>query len=147
MTGRSLKPRRRYRKSGFYAASAFLNRSGPEGVDKRTVAGQMILEFSNGLARDLGGDLTVAQKALVWAMARKWLLLNIGYSWLFEKETIIDESKKGLVPIVRELAYLESGLIEGLRTLGLERKAKAITTLAEILSSKSKPVPEKKEVA
>ncbi len=146
MTGRVKKPRRRYRKSGFTAASVFLTRFGTDGVDKRTVAGQMVLEFSGRLADHLGGDLTAPQKALVEMATRKWLLMNLGYSWLFEKETIIENERGGFVPIVRELAYLESGLLEILRTIGIDRKAKAITTLAEILSTKPKPAPEK-EVA
>jgi len=103
------------------------------------------------LVADLGGReaLSTQQVSLIELAVRTRLMLDSIDSWILSQPSLVDKRRRALLPVVRERASLATAFRELLRDLGLERRAKPVMTLAEILASDPKEAPreESPEVA
>jgi hypothetical protein len=96
-------------------------------LDNRTTAARAIRDTMAAIERDLGGDLTQAQQAIVARAAiTSALLESMAAEWLASGQ--MDAA------MWATLSNLERRLYE---TLGLERRAKPVESLQEYLAKKN----------
>jgi hypothetical protein len=106
---------------------------GNRAIDKRTSAGRALIEWRENLIRDLGGNVSTQQDAVISLAVKTKLLLDSVDVWLLEQPTLIIEKRKAIIPVVRERQVLADALARYLSMLGLERRQKVVS-LEEILS-------------
>jgi hypothetical protein len=102
-------------------------------LDKRTAAGRALVEWREDLIRDLGGDVSTQQDAIISLAIKTKLLLDSIDVWLLQQDTLIIKRKKAVIPAVQQRQVLADALARYMSMLGLARKAK-LTSLSEILS-------------
>lgn len=95
-------------------------------LDGRTAVAQATRRFKADLVRDLGGDPSRAQHAIIETAARTWVLLSSVDDWLQRQQTIVNAKRRTLIPVVRERLQLADSLLRHLQALGLERRAKPV---------------------
>jgi hypothetical protein len=109
-----------------------VNGLGNRVIDKRTATGKALAKWRKDLERDLGGDVSTQQGAIVDLAVKSKLLLDSIDVWLLTQPSLINKRKKTLLPVVLQRQQLADGLARYLSMLGLERKVKT-KTLDEIL--------------
>ena len=129
---------RPYNKHGLVTLKATLRALGPRVIDRRTHMGRALAAWRADLMRDLGGDVTTAQAALIDLAVRTRLLLDSIDAWLLAQPSVINVRKRTLIPVVKERAALVSQLQSLLRDLGLERRTKPVETLRDFIAARSK---------
>ena|SRR5437867_671273 len=134
---RSRLTRRPYSKHGLVTLKAALRALGPRVIDRRTHMGRALAAWRGDLVRDLGGDVTTAQAALIDMAVRSRLLLDSIDAWLLAQPSVINKRARALFPVVKERAALVSQLQSLLRDIGLERRAKPVETLASFIAARS----------
>jgi hypothetical protein len=108
-------------------------------IDKRTALGKALAQWKADLIADLGGDPSTAQVALIDLAVRSKLLLDSIDAWLMTQESLVNKKRRSLIPVVKERQALADGLAKYLMSLGLERRAKPVPSLAAYLGSKATP--------
>jgi hypothetical protein len=109
-------------------------------LDKRTAAGRALVEWRDDLIRDLGGDVSTHQDAIISLAIKTKLLLDSIDVWLLQQPTLIIKRKKAIIPAVAQRQQLADALARYMGQLGLARKAK-LPSLSEILSSRDGDTP------
>src|SRR4029453_4686962 len=71
---------------------------GNRALDKRTVAGRALVEWRDDLIRDLGGDVSTQQDAIISLAIKTKLLLASIDAWLLQQTTLINKRKKSIIP-------------------------------------------------
>lgn len=104
-----------------------INTIGNRLIDRRTVTGRALAQWRTDLIRDLGGDISTQQGALIDLAVKSKLLLDSIDSWLLVQPSLINHCKRALLPVVKERQQLADGLAKYLGMLGLERKVKQQT--------------------
>jgi hypothetical protein len=104
-----------------------VNTVGNRLIDKRTVTGRALARWRKDLIRDLGGDVSTQQTAVVDLAVKSKLLLDSIDVWLLTQRTLVNKRKKSLLPVVRERQQLADGLAKYLAMLGLERRSKEVS--------------------
>jgi hypothetical protein len=100
-----------------------------------TRIGRSLARWRGQLIRDLGGDPSTAQLAIVDLAARTRLMLDSVDAWLLTQPSLVNKRKRCLLPVVTQRQILADALARYLQALGLERKAKQLPSLAEVLST------------
>ena len=113
-----------------------VNGLGNRVIDQRTVTGKALAKWRTDLERDLGGDISTQQGAIVDLAVKSKLLLDSIDVWLLTQPSLINKRKRILLPVVLQRQQLADGLARYLGMLGLERKTRT-KTLEEILSEES----------
>jgi len=108
--------------------------------DGRTAFGKAARRWRDELVRDLGGDPSTAQTAVIELALRTKVMLDSIDAWLLAQPSLINRRKRALIPIAAQRQQLADALVRYVIALGLERKAKQLPSLAEVLST---PDPEK----
>lgn len=140
---------RRYQKHGLLRLKQAVKDIGGRVIDRRTVLGRTLETFKADLIADLGGAdvLSTQARSLVELAVRTKLMLDSIDAWLLSQPSLIDKRKRSLLPVVKERASLASSFRDLMRDLGLERRARPIASLAEIMKSaqpnESKPIESK----
>jgi hypothetical protein len=125
----------KYRQThGLISLKKAVNTLGNRALDKRTVAGRALAEWREDLIRDLGGDVSTQQDAIISLAIKTKLLLDSIDVWLLQQDTLIIKRKKAVIPAVQQRQVLADALARYMSMLGLARKAKH-TSLSEMLSS------------
>jgi hypothetical protein len=106
---------------------------GNRALDKRTVAGRALVEWREDLIRDLGGDVSTQQDAIISLAIKTKLLLDSVDVWLLQQPTLILKRKKSIIPAVTQRQVLADALSRYLTQLGLQRRVK-VKSLSEILA-------------
>jgi len=119
--------KREYRKHGLTILKRAVNGLGNRLIDRRTVTGRALAKWRDDLIRDLGGEVSTQQSALVDLAVKSKLLLNSIDAWLLTQPTLINKKKKSLLPVVRERQQLADGLAKYLAMLGLEKRSREVT--------------------
>ena len=134
-----MKPPRPYARTGLNALKARVKLRGLGTVDRRTAAARDLIAFREELERDLGGrdNLSAQQLALVNLATRARLLLDHVDAWIFEQKSLVNSRARALLPVVKERQGLAEHLARVLGQLGLERRARPVATLAEIIAARS----------
>ena len=109
-------------------------------MDKRTAAGRALVEWRDDLIRDLGGDVSTQQDAIISLAIKTKLLLDSIDVWLLQQPTLIIKKKKAIIPAVQQRQVLADALARYMSMLGLARKSK-LTGWSEILARDDKPEP------
>jgi hypothetical protein len=121
------------RRHGLNPLKKALYTLGNRALDKRTVAGRALVEWREDLIRDLGGDVSTQQDAIISLAIKTKLLLDSIDVWLLQQPTLIIKRKKSIIPAVQQRQVLADALARYLGQLGLARKAK-LTSLSDILA-------------
>lgn len=99
---------------------------GNRALDKRTVAARALVEWRDDLIRDLGGDVSTQQDAIISLAIKTKLLLDSIDVWLLQQPTLIIKRKKAIIPAVQQRQVLADALARYLSQLGLERRHKVV---------------------
>jgi hypothetical protein len=77
---------------------------------KRTATGKALAKWRADLIRDLGGDVSTQEFAIIDLAVKSKLTLDSIDVWLLTQESLINKRKKGLLPVVKERQALADGL-------------------------------------
>jgi hypothetical protein len=98
------------------------------------MASKALVQWREDLIRDLGGDVSTQQDAIISLAIKTKLLLDSIDVWLLQQPTLIIKRKKAVIPAVQQRQVLADALARYMSMLGLARKTK-LTSLSEMLSS------------
>jgi hypothetical protein len=96
--------------------------------------GKALVRWRLELVQDLGGEdnISTQQAALIELCVRSKLMVDTIDSWILSQDSLVNKSKRAVIPVVVQRQQLADGLARYLSMLGLERKVKT-KTLDEIL--------------
>ncbi|MCW5891590.1 MAG: hypothetical protein KIT14_13975 [bacterium] len=110
---------------------------GTDRLDGRSAIAQAARRFKLDLVRDLGGDPSAQQLAIIEVAARTMLLLSSVDDWIMRQPSLVNARKKALLPAVRERQQLADSLARMLGQLGLARKAAPVESLDAYLARRA----------
>jgi hypothetical protein len=133
------KAKRAYSKHGLWSLKATVKLLAGRAIDRRTAVGQALEAWREQLISDLGGReaLSTQQLALVDLALKSKLMLDSVDVWILQQPSLVNARKKALLPVVRERAVLAAALRDALRDLGLERKAKVLPPIHQVLAERA----------
>lgn len=105
-------------------------------IDRRTTLGKSLDQWRSELIKDLGGDVSVQQAAIIDLAVRSKLMLDSIDAWILTQDSLINKKKKTLIPVVKERTQLADSLAKYLSMLGLERIPKELN-LKELLNEET----------
>jgi hypothetical protein len=125
-------------KHGLYRLKRSIKELGTRAIalDRRSTVAKAMQRWRNELVRDLGGELSAQQRAVVELALKTKLMLDSIDAWLLVQPSLINKRKRALLPVVRERQVLADALARYLDTLGLERRAAPVPSLSEWLASR-----------
>ena len=103
-------------------------------LDMRFATGRALVRWRLELVNDLGGEDNISsqQAALIELSVRSKLMIDSIDNWILSQPSLINKSKKAVLPVVIQRQQLADGLSRYLGQLGLERRIKT-KSLQEIL--------------
>jgi hypothetical protein len=106
-------------------------------VDKRSKVGKALAAWRADLIADLGGadSISTQEAALVDAAVKTKLILDSIDAWLLKQPTLVNKRSRSVIAAVQQRNSLVATLRGLLESLGLQRRAKPLPSLAEILAS------------
>ena len=119
-------------KHGLSPLRKAMNTLGNRALDKRTTAAKALVQWREDLIRDLGGDVSTQQDAIISLAVKTKLLLDSVDVWLLQQPTLIIKRKKAIIPAVTQRQQLADALSRYMSQLGLERRAKQVLTVDQI---------------
>ena len=131
--------RGRPRTHGLATLRRTVNQIGNRVLDRRTAVGKALAAWRADLVRDLGGDVSTQQAALIELAVKTKLMLDSIDAWLLTQPSLVLARKRTLLPVVRERMQLSDALARYLGQLGLERRAKPVPDLAAYLTARTPP--------
>jgi hypothetical protein len=121
---------------GVKALKRAVSTLGRRTIDRRTTVGKALAAYRADLIADLGGvqnlskqELSILEEAVITT-----LLLSSVNAWLLSQKTIVNKRTRSVIPAVRDRSALVATLKGLLESLGLERRTKSISTLADIVA-------------
>jgi hypothetical protein len=117
-----------------------LARLGTTKLDQRSAVAQSARRFKADLVRDLGGDPSSTQLALIEVAARTKIMLDAVDDWLLRQPSLAVVKKRSLIPALTQRQQLADGFQRAMLALGLERRAKPVPSLSEYLGA-GRPAP------
>lgn len=127
---------RPYVKTGVFGLKRRLKERGIKALDQRTSAARAIKAWRADVERDLGGAdlLSRQQQTLLDMAAAAVFLLGQIDAWIGGRpELVVNTRRRSVAPVVRERVAVADHLARLLTQLGLERRAKPVPSLAEIM--------------
>jgi hypothetical protein len=109
-----------------------LARLGTTRLDQRTTVAINVKRFKDDVVRDLGGDPSAQQLAVLEMAARTKVMLDGVDDWLLRQPSLVAVRKKALLPALRERQQLADSFARAMTTLGLERKAKPVPDIRQL---------------
>lgn len=108
-------------------------------LDRRSAIAQAARRFKEDLVRDLGGDPSAQQLAVIELAARTWIMLSALDDWLMRQPSLINARKKAVLPALRERQQLADSLARYMSQLGLERRTREsdVGALMAVLQGKA----------
>jgi hypothetical protein len=135
--GSQRKSPRTYTSTGLYTAERRMSEKGLSALDGRSAIARAVRGWRAEVAQDLGGRdaLSQAKRTLLDVAAQDVVLLSITDTWLRENPgLVVNKRKRSLAPIVLERLRVAQHLADTLRSLGLDRVAKDVPTLASYMA-------------
>jgi hypothetical protein len=108
-------------------------------LDGRTTLARQLAGFKADLERDLGGDVSTQQAAVIDLAVRTKLLLDSIDAWLLVQPSLVNARKRALLPVVRERQSLADALARYLGQLGMHRKATTLDIAAQLAALHDRP--------
>src|SRR5262249_20551722 len=107
---------------------------GTRAVDRRTRIGKALQAWRSELISDLGGieNLSAAKLALIDSAVKTKLILDSIEVGMLQQPYLVSGRNRGVLPVVLHRNLLVGTLKGLLETLGLERRARRIPSLAEV---------------
>jgi len=99
---------------------------GARAIDGRSTVARQLAAWRGDLIRDVGGDPSTQQLAVIELATRTKLLLDSVDGWLLVQPSLVNARKKALLPVVRERQQLADALARYMTQLGLERRARGV---------------------
>jgi hypothetical protein len=103
-----------------------------------TEVGALLAERKASLVADLGGDPSTAQLALVELAVRSMAILDATDAYIVSLKSPVDRRHRRLWTVVVDRTRLVAQLESTLCKLGLERKARDVTSLDDFLASRGR---------
>lgn len=138
--GGSLPGNQKALKHGLTPLKRAINTLGNRFLDKRTMASKALVQWRQDLIRDLGGDVSTQQDAIISLAIKTKLLLDSIDVWLLQQPTLILKRKKSIIPAVTQRQVLADALSRYMGQLGLARRTK-LPSLQEILDKDGDKAP------
>ena len=93
------------------------------------------------LIQDLGGPdvISVQQRAIVDLAVKTKLMLDSIDVWILNQKSLINQTKRAVLPVVLQRQTLANALADYMGKLGLEKKAKPLVPLNEYIQTKYGP--------
>ena len=120
-------------KHGLTPLKRAVNTLGNRFLDRRTVVSKALVQWRADLIRDLGGDISTQQDAIVTLAVKTKLLLDSIDVWLLQQDSLILKRKRAIIPAVGQRQALADALSRYMAQLGLHRRIKA-TSINDLLS-------------
>src|SRR5437870_8102778 len=127
---------RPYHKHGLTTLRRTVEAIGGRLLDGRTTLAKQLAAWKADLVRDLGGDVSTQQAAVIDLAVRTRLLLDSIDAWLLTQPSLVNARKRALLPVVRERQALADALARYMSLLGLERRARPVAVLTEYLAAR-----------
>ena len=103
----------------------------------RSLRSAAVRRWKEDVRRDLGDDLSRAQKTLLELAAQAWVILSSLDDWIARQPSLITK-KRALLPVVVQRMQIAEGLARHLDRLGLDRKAKPVPDLNAYVEAREK---------
>ena len=109
---------------------------GSRTIDQRTSVGKALNQWRADLVADLGGkdQVSTQEHAILDLCVREKLLLDSLDTWLLEQRSLVNVRKKSVYPALVQRSQLADSLAKHLSMLGLKRRAKPVSGLADLLN-------------
>ena len=112
---------------------------GSRTLDRRSKVGKALSQWRADLVSDLGGhEISTQENAVVDLCVREKLLLDSLDTWLLEQRSLVNVRKKSVYPALIQRGQLAASLAQHLHMLGLQRRAKPVGRLADLLTRSTK---------
>lgn len=82
--------------------------------------------FKADIRRDLGGNLSRAEEAVLEICAQTWVQVSSLDNWLAQQPSLVLARKRTVLPVLLQRATLAESLAKNLERLGLKRKAQPV---------------------
>jgi hypothetical protein len=105
-------------------------------LDKRTSTVKALVQWREDLIRDLGGEVSTQQDAIIDVACKTKLILDSVDVWILEQPTLINKRKKSVIAAAKERQIFADALSRYMGQLGLERRHK-VETWQDILADSS----------
>ncbi len=137
----SQKPNPRNTQHGLSLMKRALKEHGTRALDRRTRVSKALDQWRDQLISDLGGAerISTQQRAIINVALKTKLLLDSIDAWLLQQPSLINFRKRSVHPVVLQRQQLADSLIRAMVQLGLERRARPVRGLAEILAENPSP--------
>lgn len=112
-----------------------LSALGSRAIDRRSKVGKALSQWRVDLVNDLGGlqEISTQENAIIDLCVREKLLLDSLDAWLLEQRSLVNVRKKSVYPALIQRGQLAESLARHLQMLGLKRRSKPVSGLAELL--------------
>src|SRR5262249_32593728 len=93
-------------------------------LDMRYRTGKALVRWRLELVEDLGGEdsISTQQAAVIELAVRNKLMIDTIDNWILAQDSLVNKSKRAVLPVVLQRQQLADGLMKCLTALGLERK-------------------------
>lgn len=126
---------------GYYAAKHALNLRSFDELDRRKRAVRQLLAVRDDLINELGGaeHVTTQQRIVIENVARDVSLRDQLDCYIFGLDSILRGygKNKQAVPVLKERDSVVKRIVAGLSLLGLERRARAVSSAVDLVHAKS----------
>ena len=93
-------------------------------LDKRTSTVKALVQWREDLVRDLGGEVSTQQDAIIDVACKTKLILDSVDVWILEQPTLINKRKKSVIAAAKERQLFADALSRYMAMLGLARRTK-----------------------
>jgi hypothetical protein len=101
-------------------------------LDGRSVAAVGIKRFTAEVVRDLGGDPSAQQRAVLEVAARTKIMLDAIDDWLLRQPSLLLKQTRALIPALAQRQQLADSFARHMQALGLGRKARAVPDIRKL---------------
>jgi len=110
-----------------------LAKLGTTKLDQRTTVAIGVKRFMAGVVRDLGGDPSAQQLAVLEVAARTKIMLDAVDDWLLRQPSLLVVKKRSLIPALAQRQQLADSFTRHMQAIGLERKARPVQDIRQQL--------------
>ena len=123
-------------KTALKGMMARVSARGLEALDKRSAGYIALKTWKEQLTRDLGGDLSTQEAALVDIITRTKLFLDSIDLFLMEQNSLVNKKRKIALPILATRNSMANTLASLLNQVGLKRRDPPMKSLAVFLKER-----------
>lgn len=132
---------RPYQKHGLYAVRNAIQTGGENWLEGLGEVGLELKAWRASIVADMGGDdnISAMERAVIELAVKTHLMLSSVDRFLLEQGSLVNKSKRQLFPVVLQRQQLADALARYMAQLGLKRRSKPLSGLAELLRANTNP--------